>query len=383
MVGEPLVLGPELGVDQHREAGGQGRGDGVVGDGLGPQVERHPAPAGGDAVEEGPPEVGPLVQVDSRFGVEPQLHGRDLRAGLQQPAQPGGAVGGQVVLVQTADGGGAVAVGVLRPDPQAEVQPALHGQAGDPLQEGQVLLPGPGVEAGGAHLGVLGDGDEEGVGRGQVGRLVPEGEGKAVEAVQGQQVEVPAPEVERAVPLLVEVGVVGEDAEAAQGALGGLGGRGEAVQEGRGAGARARSLQLRPGGRTPGGRSSARGRPRPAAGRSRGGPPAGAGGGRPAIPAAEAWDAGRGATSGPQRSRSPAAGARASRRRRATIAGRPRRAGTLRPAAAPPALLRAALRRARPARPAPPGARRRPGHRSAGTSTVALRTGTGDVGRRT
>ena len=104
---------------------------------------------------------------------------------------------------------------MLLPDAEGEVDAALDGGARDHPEGRQVpfaLLVG---QAGNGDVRELGHRHQEGVGRDQVGGLVPEGEAEGVEAVERELVEVGLPEGSVEVPGAVDGRVVRKDADAA------------------------------------------------------------------------------------------------------------------------------------------------------------------------
>ncbi len=111
---------------------------------------------------------------------------------------------------------------MLGPDAEGEVQSALAGPLGDAdqhLQMPATLLRG---ETDRTDLGKPGNFEEEGIGRGQVGDLVAEGEAQVVVAAAGQPAQVLLPELVVVEPGLLEPAVAEEQLHAAPGQVRGL-----------------------------------------------------------------------------------------------------------------------------------------------------------------
>ena len=185
-VGHAEMLAPVLGGDHRVRDEFTGEADGVVGEPLGAQVQADGPAAFGNGAELRLVVPGLAVLGNAGLVVHAELDPVDLRAACEQAREPGGVVGPQDLRGQALDQGLPVFPGVLGPDAESEVQAApagLPGYADQHLQVPRTLLGG---EADRTDLGKPGDFEKEGIGRGQVGDLVAEGEAQVVCSGSGQ-----------------------------------------------------------------------------------------------------------------------------------------------------------------------------------------------------
>ena len=214
-VGHALMLAPELGGHRGGQAGIQGAFPGVVGDGLGTDVDFNLAVGRDDAAVDRAEKGRTVLGLDSGLGVDSQLNARDVRAGFEDLGHAEFAVVGQYVEREALDQRFTVVIAVLLPDAEGEVDAAIDGGARDHLEGGEVSLSLRVGQAGNGDVGELRHRYQKGVGRDQVGGLVPKGEAERVESVERELVEIGLPEGGVEVPRAVHGVVVREDADAA------------------------------------------------------------------------------------------------------------------------------------------------------------------------
>ena len=218
------MLAPVLGGDHRVRDEPPGQTDGVVGEPLGAQVQADGAAALGDGAELRLVVPGLAILGDAGLVVHAELHAVDRGTRGEQTREAGGVVRRQDLRGEPLHHGVPVVVGVLRPDAEGEVQAAPAGEPGDADQHLQVpgaLLSG---EADGTDLREPGDLQQEGIGRGQVGDLVAEGETQVVVAAARQPAQVLLPERVVVEPGLLEPAVAEEELHAAPGQVRGLDG---------------------------------------------------------------------------------------------------------------------------------------------------------------
>ena len=197
---------------------------------LGVHVDLDLAAAGGDAVEDGLPELVAAF-FDAALAVDAEGDAADRRAGFQQRADGIAAVGAVRFRGEPFDG----VVGVravdplvaVHPEAELEIDAAGHGLLADELQHFQVAVALGVGELRDAHV-VAGDVEQERIGEEKIGvgdaaqEVVADAEAQveAVEALGGQHREVARPHFAVVVPGLV-FDVAGEEAGDAADRVGG------------------------------------------------------------------------------------------------------------------------------------------------------------------
>ena len=202
VVGHAHVLGPELRRHLDGHARGQREVDHALVDALGVQVDLDLAAAALHAIEHGAPERVAAFG-DAAFAVDAEGHAADRGTGAQQRRQRIAAVRAVILGVESLDGvvrmRAVLPLVAVHPEAQLELEAMGGGLLADEAQRFQIAVALGVRQVGRAHV-VAGHGEQEGVGKQEVGvgdraqEIVADAEAEveAVEAVFREHGEVSA-----------------------------------------------------------------------------------------------------------------------------------------------------------------------------------------------